>query len=164
MKKQLEKDLRITEKRKLKERIFDAVEAQNPIEIPSAMVLAEAQNLRNSAAQQMGMDPAKLKDEELPINTFEENATKRVRLGVILNKIIEERNIEKDDDLIKELIDERASGFKDPEQYKKWIFSSEEQLKNIESIALEEQVTELISSEAKCESEKLNFEEIMSMS
>ena len=49
-------------------------------------------------------------------------------------------------------------------QYKKWIFSSEEQLKNIESIALEEQVTELISSEAKCESEKLNFEEIMSMS
>ena len=67
-------------------------------------------------------------------------------------------------DLIKELIDERASGFKDPEQYKKWIFSSEEQLKNIESIALEEQVTELISSEAKCESEKLNFEEIMSMS
>jgi len=81
-----------------------------------------------------------------------------------LNKIIEERKIEKDDDLIKELIDERASGFKDPEQYKKWIFSSEEQLKNIESIALEEQVTELISSEAKCESEKLNFEEIMSMS
>ena len=67
-------------------------------------------------------------------------------------------------DSIKELIDERASGFKDPEQYKKWIFSSEEQLKNIESIALEEQVTELISSEAKCESEKLNFEEIMSMS
>ena len=164
LKKQLEKDLRITEKRKLKERIFDAVEAQNPIEIPSAMVLAEAQNLRNSAAQQMGMDPTKLKDEELPINTFEENATKRVRLGVILNKIIEERKIEKDDDLIKELIDERASGFKDPEQYKKWIFSSEEQLKNIESIALEEQVTELISSEAKCESEKLNFEEIMSMS
>ena len=164
LKKQLEKDLRITEKRKLKERIFDAVEAQNPIEIPSAMVLAEAQNLRNSAAQQMGMDPTKLKDEELPINTFEENATKRVRLGVILNKIIEERKIKKDDDLIKELIDERASGFKDPEQYKKWIFSSEEQLKNIESIALEEQVTELISSEAKCEYEKLNFEEIMSMS
>ena len=39
------------------------------------------------------MDPVKLKDEELPLNTFEENATKRVRLGVILNKIIEERII-----------------------------------------------------------------------
>ena len=58
------------------------------------MVLAEAQNLRNSAAQQMGMDPVKLKDEELPLNTFEENAIKRVRLGVILNKIIEEIKIE----------------------------------------------------------------------
>ena len=164
LKKQLEKDLKVTEKRKLKERIFDAIEEQNSLEIPSAMVLAEAQNLRNSSAQQMGMDPSKLKDEELPINTFEENATKRVKLGVILNKIIEERKIEKNDEVIKELIEERASGFKDPEQYKQWIFSNEEQLKNIESIALEEQVTELISSEAKCEIEQLSFEEMMSMS
>ena len=160
---QLEKDLRITEKRKLKERIFDAIEEQNVLEIPSAMVLAEAQNLRNSSAQQMGMDPSKLKDEELPINTFEENATKRVKLGVILNKIIEERKIEKNDEIIKELIEERANGFKDPEQYKQWIFSNEEQLKNLESIALEEQVTELISSEAKCEIEQLSFEEMMAM-
>ena len=164
LKKQLEKDLKVTEKRKLKERIFDAIEEQNSLEIPSAMVLAEAQNLRNSSAQQMGMDPSKLKDDELPINTFEENATKRVKLGVILNKIIEERKIEKNDEVIKELIEERASGFKDPDQYKQWIFSNEEQLKNIESIALEEQVTELISSEAKCEIEQLSFEEMMSMS
>ena len=83
---------------------------------------------------------------------------------MILNKIIEERKIEKDDEVIKELIEERASGFKDPDQYKQWIFSNEEQLKNIESIALEEQVTELISSEAKCEIEQLSFEEMMSMS
>jgi len=164
LKTQLEKDLKITQKRKLKERIFDAIEEQNTLEIPSAMVLAEAQNLRNSSAQQMGMDPTKLKDEELPLNTFEENATKRVKLGVILNKIIEERKIEKNDEVIKELIEERASGFKDPEQYKQWIFGNEDQLKNIESIALEEQVTELISSEAKCETEKLSFEEIMAMS
>ncbi len=164
LKSQLEKDLKITQKRKLKERIFDAIEEQNTLEIPSAMVLAEAQNLRNSSAQQMGMDPTKLKDEELPLNTFEENATKRVKLGVILNKIIEERKIEKNDEVIKELIEERASGFKDPEQYKQWIFGNEDQLKNIESIALEEQVTELISSEAKCETEKLSFEEIMAMS
>ena len=72
--------------------------------------------------------------------------------------------IEKNDEVIKELIEERASGFKDPEQYKQWIFGNEDQLKNIESIALEEQVTELISSEAKCETEKLSFEEIMAMS
>lgn len=164
LKAQLERDLEITGKRKLKERIFDAIEEQNSFEIPSAMVLAEAKNLRNSSAQQMGMDPAKLKDDEFPLETFEENATKRVKLGVILNKIIEERKIEKNDDLIKELIEERATGFKDPEQYKQWIFGNQEQLKNIESIALEEQVTELISSEAKCEIEKLSFEEMMSMS
>ena len=98
------------------------------------------------------------------LKSFEVNATIRVKLGVILYKILEERKIEKNDEVIKELIEERASGFKDPDQYKQWIFSNEEQLKNIESIALEEQVTELISSEAKCEIEQLSFEEMMSMS
>jgi trigger factor len=68
------------------------------------------------------------------------------------------------DEMVKELIEERASGFKDPEQYKNWIYSSEEQLKNMESLALEEQVTEFLINEAKAEDENLNFEEVMTMS
>ena len=86
----------------------------------------------------------------------------REKIGVPFEELeVQSENV---NDLIKELIEERATGFKDPEQYKQWIFGNQEQLKNIESIALEEQVTELISSEAKCEIEKLSFEEMMSMS
>jgi trigger factor len=147
----LQKDLEVTLKRKTKERVFDALETLNPVEIPSAMVSAEADNLRKAAAQQMGMD-------------IEKNSTKRVRLGVILNKIIEDKELKSEDKLVKELIEERASGFKDPEQYKNWIFSNEEQLKNMESLALEEQVTEFLISEAKTEDENLSFEEAMTMS
>ena len=48
-----------------------------------------------------------------------------------------------------------------------WFASSanyEEQLKNIESLALEEQVTELLISQSKPEEESLSFEEVMTMS
>ncbi len=160
----LQKDLEVTLKRKTKERVFDALETLNPVEIPSAMVSAEADNLRKAAAQQMGMDIEKISDTDLPLDGFTENATKRVRLGVILNKIIEDKELKSEDKLVKELIEERASGFKDPEQYKNWIFSNEEQLKNMESLALEEQVTEFLISEAKTEDENLSFEEAMTMS
>ena len=93
-----------------------------------------------------------------------ENATKRVRLGVILNKIIEDNDLKSDAEVVKSLIDERSSGFKDPEQYRNWIYGNEEQLKNIESLALEEQVTELLISQSKSEDENLSFEEVMTMS
>ena len=160
----LQKDLDVTLKRKIKERVFDALETMNPIEIPTAMVSAEADNLRKAAAQQMGMDVSKITDADLPLENFNENATKRVRLGVILNKIIEDKEMKSQDEMVKELIEERASGFKDPEQYKNWIYSSEEQLKNMESLALEEQVTEFLINEAKAEDENLSFEEVMTMS
>ena len=163
LKVKLEKDLEVSLKRKEKERLFDSLEKLNPIEIPSAMVMAESENLRKSAAQQMGMDISKIKDEELPLENFSENATKRVRLGVILNKIIEDNDLKSNPELVKELIEERSSGFKDPEQYKNWIYGNEEQLKNIESLALEEQVTDLLISQSKSEDENLSFEEVMTM-
>ena len=163
LKGKLEKDLEVSLKRKEKERLFDSLEKLNPIEIPSAMVMAESENLRKSAAQQMGMDISKIKDEELPLENFSENATKRVRLGVILNKIIEDNDLKSNPELVKELIEERSSGFKDPEQYKNWIYGNEEQLKNIESLALEEQVTDLLISQSKSEDENLSFEEVMTM-
>ena len=157
LKVKLEKDLEVSLKRKEKERLFDSLEKLNPIEIPSAMVMAESENLRKSAAQQMGMDISKIKDEELPLENFSENATKRVRLGVILNKIIEDNDLKSNPELVKELIEERSSGFKDPEQYKNWIYGNEEQLKNIESLALEEQVTDLLISQSKSEDENLSL-------
>ena len=128
------------------------------------MVIAESENLRKAAVQQMGMDVSKIKDEEFPLENFAENATKRVRLGVILNKIIEDNDLKSDAEVVKSLIDERASGFKDSEQYRNWIYGNEEQLKNIESLALEEQVTELLISQSKSEDENLSFEEVMTMS
>ena len=164
LKGKLEKDLEVSLKRKVKERVFDSLEKLNPIEIPSAMVIAESENLRKAAVQQMGMDVSKIKDEEFPLENFTENATKRVRLGVILNKIIEDNDLKSDAEVVKSLIDERSSGFKDPEQYRNWIYANEEQLKNIESLALEEQVTELLISQSKSEDENLSFEEVMTMS
>ena len=164
LKGKLEKDLEVSLKRKVKERIFDSLEKLNPIEIPSGMVIAESENLRKAAVQQMGMDVSKIKDEEFPLENFTENATKRVRLGVILNKIIEDNDLKSDAEVVKSLIDERSSCFKDPEQYRNWIYGNEEQLKNIESLALEEQVTELLISQSKSEDENLSFEEVMTMS
>ena len=160
---QLQTDLKTNLKTKTKQRIFDAFESSNQIDIPQSMIISEANNLRNNTAQQMGLDIGKLEENQFPIDNFKENALKRVRLGVLINKLIEENNISVDNDTLKKEIEDKSKSFKDPEQYVNWIYGNEEQLKNIESLVLEDKVAEYLEEKSKVEEETLSFEEVVSM-
>ena len=160
---QLQTDLKTNLKTKTKQRIFDAFESSNQIDIPQSMIISEANNLRNNTAQQMGLDIGKLEEDQFPIDNFKENALKRVRLGVLINKLIEENNISVDNDTLKKEIEDKSKSFKDPEQYVNWIYGNEEQLKNIESLVLEDKVAEYLEKKSKVEEETLSFEEVVSM-
>ena len=160
---QLQTDLKTNLKTKTKQRIFDAFESSNQIDIPQSMIISEANNLRNNTAQQMGLDIGKLEKDQFPIDNFKENALKRVRLGVLINKLIEENNISVDNDTLKKEIEDKSKSFKDPEQYVNWIYGNEEQLKNIESLVLEDKVAEYLEGKSKVEEETLSFEEVVSM-
>ena len=160
---QLQQDLKTNLKTKTKQRIFDAFESSNQIDIPQSMIISEANNLRNNTAQQMGLDIGKLEEDQFPIDNFKENALKRVRLGVLINKLIEENNISVDNDTLKKEIEDKSKSFKDPEQYVNWIYGNEEQLKNIESLVLEDKEAEYLEEKSKVEEETLSFEEVVSM-
>ena len=160
---QLQTDLKTNLKTKTKQRIFDAFESSNQIDIPQSMIISEANNLRNNTAQQMGLDIGKLEEDQFPIDNFKENALKRVRLGVLINKLIEENNISVDNDTLKKEIEDKSKSFKDPEQYVNWIYGNEEQLKNIESLVLEDKVAKYLEEKSKVEEETLSFEEVVSM-
>ena len=160
---QLQTDLKANLKAKTKQRIFDVFESSNQIDIPQSMIISEANNLRNNTAQQMGLDIGKLEEDQFPIDNFKENALKRVRLGVLINKLIEENNISVDNDTLKKEIEDKSKSFKDPEQYVNWIYGNEEQLKNIESLVLEDKVAEYLEEKSKVEEETLSFEEVVSM-
>ena len=163
IKNQLQIDLDSSLKTKTKQRIFDAFETANQIDIPKSMILAEANNLRKNSAQQMGLEIEKLQDDQFPLETFKENALKRVRLGVLINKLIEENDIKVDNDTLKKEIEQKSKSFKDPDQYVNWIYGNEDQLKNIESLVLEDKVAMYLEEKSKSELEELSFEEVVSM-
>ena len=144
-----------------KERIFDALAEMNEFEIPESMIMNEMVNLRKGSAAQTGKDYEKLKDEEFPVENFRVNAQKRVKLGIILNKLIEEHELKADGEIVKKLIEERSKNYKEPEKVVNWYYSNEEQLKNIESLALEEQVTELLEKEGKSTEENMEFDKVL---
>ena len=138
---------------------MDSLALENPFDLPKVMIDTQINSLRLDAAKRMGIDPKDANEEKFPSNSFQEEAEKRVRIGVLLNKIIEDRHIKPSSDRVKEIIKERASLYKDPEQVINWFYSNDEQLKNIESISLEEQVVDILLVEAKGIEESLTYEE-----
>jgi len=155
----LEEDLKNLLRNKTKQSAFDALSESNDFEIPKAMIESEVANMRNDTARRMGMDPKEIDQELFPASTFEEEATKRVKIGILLNKIIEEKDLKPDPEKVKEIIEERAASYKEPQQVINYFYSDEEQLKNIESISLEEQVVDILLSEAKANEETISYEE-----
>ena len=162
VKTKLEEDLKNILNGKTKQSLFDSLLEANDFEVPPSMIESEISNMKQDTARRMGMDPAEIKEDLFPSETFSDEALKRVKVGILLNKIIEDKEITPDADKVKEIIEERAKNYKDPQQVINYFYSDDEQLRNIESISLEEQVIEAIKVEAIAEDENISYEDCVS--
>ena len=158
----LEEDLENILKGKIKQSLYDSLLEANDFEVPSSMTESEISNMKQDTARRMGMDPKDMNEDLFPDETFKEEALKRVKIGILLNKIIEDKELKPDGDKVKEIIEERAKNYKDPQQVINYFYSDDEQLRNIESISLEEQVVDTIRAEAKSTDEEISYEDCVS--
>ena len=158
----LEEDLLNILDGKVKQSLYDALLEANVFEVPSAMIESEVSNMKQDTARRMGLDPKDMNPDLFPDETFTEEATKRVKVGILLNTLIQERELKPDADKVKEIIEERAKNYKDPQQVINYFYSDDEQLRNIESISLEEQVIDILKEETKSTDENISYEDCVS--
>ena len=158
----LEEDLLNILDGKVKQSLYDALLEANEFEVPSAMIESEVSNMKQDTARRMGLDPKDMNPDLFPDETFAEEATKRVKVGILLNTLIQERELKPDADKVKEIIEERAKNYKDPQQVINYFYSDDEQLRNIESISLEEQVIDILKEETKSTDENISYEDCVS--
>ena len=158
----LEEDLLNILDGKVKQSLYDALLEANEFEVPSAMIESEVSNMKQDTARRMGLDPKDMNPDLFPDETFVEEATKRVKVGILLNTLIQERELKPDADKVKEIIEERAKNYKDPQQVINYFYSDDEQLRNIESISLEEQVIDILKEETKSTDENISYEDCVS--
>ena len=158
----LEEDLLNILDGKVKQSLYDALLEANEFEVPTAMIESEVSNMKQDTARRMGLDPKDMNPDLFPDETFTEEATKRVKVGILLNTLIQERELKPDADKVKEIIEERAKNYKDPQQVINYFYSDDEQLRNIESISLEEQVIDILKEETKSTDENISYEDCVS--
>lgn len=157
VRKNMERELRQAIKTKVKTQVMDGLLATNSIDVPKALVSSEIDRLRQQAVQQFG--GANIKPEQLPAELFEEQAKRRVSLGLVVSEVVKQNDIKPDNDRVRAMVEELASAYQEPEQVVNWYYQNEQQLAEIQSVVLEEQVVDTVLQKAQVTSKQVPYED-----
>lgn len=160
VRKNMQRELEQTLKANVKEQVIEGLLKNNEIDLPKALVEQEVDALRKQAMQRFGQQQG-ANMPELPAELFEENAKKRVSIGLLLGEVIKTKELKVEEDRVTALIETMASAYEDPSEVVEYYKSNNELMQQMNNVALEEQAVEAILAEAKVTEQTKAFDEIM---
>ena len=142
----------------IKNQVMQGLLEKNDIPVPMSMTENEVKNMQKESMRQMG-----LKDEKdmPPAENFTEMAEKRVKLGLLISKYIEDKALKVDQEKVKKHIEDMFAGYQEPDKLIEQYMGNQQIMDQIQSMVLEEQAFELIAKEGKEKSNKISFSEYM---
>jgi trigger factor len=150
VKKTLEKQTSLALRQKLKAEVLHKLyEAYKTLEIPTSLVKQESLHLLEQTKKQFEQQfKSSSKMPSFTPELFEDRAKERIILGLVIKEIIKHRDLKPQASKVRELIESIAERFDEPEKAIHYYYSDEKRLREMESLALEEQVVDYILNEA----------------
>jgi trigger factor len=146
---------------KLKSSVMDALYGKVKLTVPNALVDVEIESLMKPYIETAKRQKMKLEDLKLPRDSFEDQAKRRVALGLILGEVIQKESIKLDNDKVRSTIEDMAKSYERPEDVVAWYYSDESRLNEVQQMVLEDQVVEWLVGQAKVSDETVNFNDVM---
>ncbi|OBX08098.1 trigger factor [Gallibacterium salpingitidis] len=143
----------------IKTQVLDGLLEQNELDVPSSAVDQEIDVLRQQAAQRFGGNAKQAL--ELPREIFEEQAKRRVKVGLLLSKVISSNELKVDEDRVKAMIASIASAYEQPQEVVDYYSNNKELSNNIRNVVLEEQAVDAILAKAQVSEVEKSFDDIM---
>ncbi|MGB7650613.1 MAG: trigger factor [Gallionella sp.] len=140
---------------------MDALLKVTTFDAPKALVEWESKALMQQTLRDMEQRGMKAGGMQLPLQLFAEQATKRVKLGLILAEVVKANKLEAKPEQVKALVQEYAQSFDEPEQVVRWYAADPKRLQEVENLALEENVVAWVMSQAKVTEKTAVFAELM---
>lgn len=159
VRKNMERELKGAVRNRIKSQAIEGLVSANEIDVPAALIDGEIDVLRRQAAQRFGGNEKQAL--ELPRELFEEQAKRRVVVGLLLGEVISSNDLKADEDRVKTLIEEMASAYEDPSEVIEFYSKNKELMNNMRNVALEEQAVEALLAKAKVTEKATTFSELM---
>jgi trigger factor len=154
MRRELEQNLRTRNKTAVLEKLYQA----NPIDVPNAMLESQIRELQIESMRRAGTKDV---SQAPPREPLMEPARRRVALGLIINDVIRRENIVLDPQRANARLDEMVGAYGDPAALKRAYQQNADAMRQVESLALEDQVVDWILDHAKVRQKVSTFKELM---
>ena len=157
----LKQDIRANMERELENRIraevknsvMDQLASANPMEIPDAIVQQEAETMKAQAESQQGSN--------LPLESYLDEARRRVLLGMLLAESIKISGIQVNPETVRERIETISRDYEDPAEVVRYYQSNPQLLRSVETLVMEDMVVDWIVSQADVTVVEKSFDELM---
>lgn len=167
----LKKDIRQNMTRELerrvsslnREKIFDKLLEKNAFDLPQSLVNQEIEHLKHEMYHRLfgpeHNDNEKIPD--FPRSLFEEQAQRRVHLGLLFSEYVKKHEIVADKARVDAMIEKFATAYESPDELREWYKGNKERLAEVEGLVMEEIVSEKILEDAKISKKTMKYDEIM---
>lgn len=162
VKSNMERELGNALKAKVKTQVMDALIASHQTEVPKALVANEVNVLRDQMLQRFGGQKQNFDVKSLlPDSMFQEEAQRRVTLGLIVGEIVKSAKLKPDAKRVNAMIKDIASTYQEPEEVVEYYSNNRELMAGVESAVLEDQVVDHILSLAKVAEQQSSYDEVI---
>jgi len=154
MQRELEQTLRNRNKAAVMDKLFQA----NPLDVPNSLLESQ---IRDMQIEEMRRTGAKDVSQAPPREPFVEPARRRIALGLLINEIIRREKIVLDPARSNARLDEMVGAYGDPAALKRAYLQNADAMRQVQSLALEDQVTDFILAHAQVHETRQSFKELM---
>ncbi|MDP2795119.1 MAG: trigger factor [Sulfurisoma sp.] len=146
---------------RVKNQVMDALLEVNPIEVPQALVEMESQQMAEAAKKDLESRGAAVKNLPIEPSWFTDQATRRVKLGLVLAELVKAKNLHAKPEQVKAIVADFSETFEDPKEVVRWYYSQPQRLAEAEALAMENNVVEWALASAKVTEKAAGFDELM---
>jgi len=154
MRRELEQTLRNRNKTAVMEKLYQA----NPIDVPNALLESQIRDMQVEAMRRSG---AKDVSQAPPREPLVAPARRRVALGLLFNDIIRREQLVADPGRTNARLDEMVGAYGDPDGMKRAYLQNADAMRQVESLALEDQVVDWVLGHGKVRDTVVSFKELM---
>ncbi|RFA30477.1 trigger factor [Alkalilimnicola ehrlichii] len=146
---------------KVKPQVLDGLAEANEVELPQVLVDGEISHLREQAKERAKQFGQEQEDDDLPASMFEEEAKRRVKLGLLVNEIVRANEIKLDQDRVRKVLEGMAAQYEQPQEVIRYYMQNRKMMESIEIAVMEDQVVDWLLERAKVTDKPTGFQELM---
>ncbi|MDI1274400.1 trigger factor [Polaromonas sp.] len=162
IRKNLEREVKFRLLARNKNAVMDALLAHAELDVPQSIVQAELDRMVEGARADLKQRGIKDADKApIPDDIFRPQAEKRVRLGLVVAELTRSNDLFPKTEQVKAHVEELASSYEKPEDVVRWYFSDEKRMAEVESVVIENNVTNFVLGKAKIVEKSVPFDELM---